>query len=873
MDATTADIKDEGRLSSVNLWIPVLTVWHGLLCLVGLGAIFYLWSGAGSELNQWLRLALSVGIALMVAGSAAAAYFTSRRDRRGRLLSLGANYLLLIATLILLLTSWGVFIGLDSLADTFINGLPFLVIILIGWYIGSSMAGRFEESSAQRWIRLAGRVIIFIGLAGFLYAIGIFSGITALAQTYTEMRPIVLTILLALIGIMFWAMWRQPMAQALGSTIADGEVISGYLFLSPNLIGFLLFFAGPLLLSLYFSFTNWDAFGTRDWIGLENYASLFNLTFAALASPGQLGREVMDVTVYDELARISLLGRSYLIGAQDKLFWISLKNTIQYVILVVPLAVIPALFLANLLNSKLRGMKFFRSAYFVPSIAAVVGIALVWQWLYNSQIGFINYFITSTVNFLNNFGPEAHRPADSLAFRQSIRLNFSDHHGRWQMIGFNTVLFLAGLQQIPGELYEAVTVDGASSWRKFWNLTLPLLAPTTFFVLTTTVIRAMQVFEEIFILIPTNPAGPNNSTLSIVLYLYQKGFQRFEQGYASAIAWVLFLLIFGATLFQFQTTAPGWLWLRRIKEKEMKSYRLLTTFKNYRHLPCADRLCLSSCSSPSYLCWPRPSNHRRTPFSFPPRILPREPITIQPQEIGLEGEEPLPLYKIEVDGQMREMALVESSIRVGIFALPDNTEQTVERRPTEVEPVGGFVNQEMVMIDGEEYPLYEVDVDGEIVQMAQIGQTAFGRFVDVQNPEIEVLRNARLSEPVERSDLASGEFQRSHRTAKYGPQPLQHRASYPGCGVGHPNYIRARRLCLCAYAFSRPRCPVCAVFGHNHDPFCRPGDAHVPVDGQYRLGGSHGGLNRTLDLQRLRHFPHATVFYHDPPRDRGGGPD
>ena len=122
----------------------------------------------------------------------------------------------------------------------------------------------------------------------------------------------------------------------------------------------------------------------------------------------------------------------------------------------------------------------------------------------------------------------------------------------WQTIGFNTVLFLAGLQQIPGELYEAATVDGAGSWRKFWSLTLPLLAPTTFFVVTTTVIRAMQVFEEVFILIPSNPAGPNNSTLTIVLYLYQKGFQRFEQGYASAIAWVLFLLIFGATLFQFQ---------------------------------------------------------------------------------------------------------------------------------------------------------------------------------------------------------------------------------------------------------------------------------------------------------------------------------
>ncbi|RMD53127.1 MAG: sugar ABC transporter permease [Candidatus Thermofonsia bacterium] len=122
-----------------------------------------------------------------------------------------------------------------------------------------------------------------------------------------------------------------------------------------------------------------------------------------------------------------------------------------------------------------------------------------------------------------------------------------------QWFGFNTVLVLAGLQNIPGELYEAATVDGASPRQQFFRVTLPLLAPTTFFVVTTTVIQAMQVFEQVFIIMPgQNPAGPGNSTLTMVLYLYQKGFQRFEQGYASAIAWVLFILIFGVTLFQFQ---------------------------------------------------------------------------------------------------------------------------------------------------------------------------------------------------------------------------------------------------------------------------------------------------------------------------------
>ena len=137
-------------------------------------------------------------------------------------------------------------------------------------------------------------------------------------------------------------------------------------------------------------------------------------------------------------------------------------------------------------------------------------------------------------------------------------------------------------------------------------------------------------------------------------------------------------------------------------------------------------------------------------FRFPPRLLPRAAITIAPSEIGLEGEEPLPLYTLEVDGQPRQMALVEGGIKVGVYAPPDNLEQTYERRPTEVEPVGGFVNQEKVTINGEELPLYDIIVDGETVRVAQVGQTALGRFVAVDDPSVETLANVRLSEPVER---------------------------------------------------------------------------------------------------------------------------
>lgn len=553
MTVTSANVAPRARGVSTDMWINVLGGWHVLLAIGAAGGLVYLWSAANADMASWVRLLLSAVAVLVAVGSGITAYYIFRRNRRGRLLSLGINYLLFIAIGVLLLAAWNIFIGLDALADNFMRGLPFLLVIFLGWFVTGALAERAEGApERQRLLHTIGRIIVIAGFVGLLLAIGALSGVQALATKYTRPWTIVLTLLLIALGIMLWAMWRRPVAEAFRATNADAEMLNGYLFLSPNLIGFLLFFAGPLLLSLYFSFTNWDAFGTRDWIGLDNYAKLLNVTLKPLQAPDQLAREVLDVRIYDELTRFSILGRSFVVGAADKLFWLAIRNTLKYVLIVVPLAVIPALLLANLLNTKLRGMKFFRSAYFVPSIAAVVGISLVWQWLYSSQIGYINYFITSGVQFLNRIGLELTDPqirwlSDSRFALFSVIIMAS-----WQMIGFNTVLFLAGLQQIPGELYEAATVDGAGSWRKFWSLTLPLLAPTTFFVLTTTVIRAMQVFEEIFILIPTNPAGPNNSTLSIVLYLYQKGFQRFEQGYASAIAWVLFLLIFGATLFQFQ---------------------------------------------------------------------------------------------------------------------------------------------------------------------------------------------------------------------------------------------------------------------------------------------------------------------------------
>ncbi len=525
-------------------------IWHILTAAAGLGEVAYAW--IWPEIALWLRLAFSFSGLVVFAASLLAVVWIGRGDHRGRVASLFINFLALVICLLGSLHTLGVFLGVDALAGTFSRGIFWLFIAFLG-YLLIAFGDRYEGTALQRQLRAAGRWIAVVAFLIFLIAVDTLNGLLAIASRLDNPLAAGFTAGVAVFGFFCWLMWRQSTADYFKATFADQEMLNGYLFLSPNLIGFLIFFAGPLIFSLYVSFTNWDAFGTQDWIGLANYRRILNLDIASLQSPTQLANQVLDITVYSEVTRFTLFGRSFVVGAQDKLFWISLKNTLVFALMAVPLSVVPALFLANLLNSRLPGMKLFRAIYFLPSVAAVVGIALVWQWLFNATIGYINYGITELVNLINTLGVAVEDPkirwlstSDTALFSVAIM-------AAWRLIGFNTVLFLAGLQNIPGTLYEAATVDGANDWQKFRRVTLPLLAPTTFFVMITTVITALQVFEDIFIVMPgQNPAGPGNSTLTMVLYLYQKGFQRFEQGYASAIAWVLFLVIFTATLLQFQ---------------------------------------------------------------------------------------------------------------------------------------------------------------------------------------------------------------------------------------------------------------------------------------------------------------------------------
>jgi ABC-type sugar transport system permease subunit len=535
-----------------NLILRIVTAWRGIFALLAAVGVVTTWSGKLPETPLWQKILLSLVLSLAAGFSAFGALQIARRNHRGRMISLTLDYLAFVACVVAMLNIGEVFVGIDALGETFGRGIPYLGIVLAGYFLSAMDAYSLRKRTAEQSLKQAGRWVMIIGFILFLWQVDTLKGIVYFLGKLAQPSGIFSVLGVLIFGAAIWAMWRQPTATALCAKTSHEQVLSGWLFLSPNLLGFMIFFAGPLLLSFYFSFTDSDAFNTPNWIGLENYAKILNIKFVALSAPDQLAKEVVDIKIYDEVGRLTFGNWGILFAAADKLFWLALRNTLVFALFAVPFSVIPALVLSNILNSKLPGMKFYRAVYFMPSIAAVVGISLVWQWLYNATIGYINYFITVGIDLWNNlFNAGVIDPKIQWVSDEKTALFAVILIAAWQTMGFNTVLFLAGLQNIPGELYEAATVDGAGAWDKFWGITIPMLAPTTFYVVSTTTIQAMQVFEQVFILM--NPAeGPNNSTITLVLYLYRSGFQNFKQGYASAIAWVLFIVIFGLTLIQFQ---------------------------------------------------------------------------------------------------------------------------------------------------------------------------------------------------------------------------------------------------------------------------------------------------------------------------------
>jgi len=279
------------------------------------------------------------------------------------------------------------------------------------------------------------------------------------------------------------------------------EALTGWLFVSPALIGFCIFTFGSILYSLYLSFTEWDLLTKPLFVGFENYISIFT---------------------------------------KDQYFYKYFGNTFFFVFTLVPIVLCTSLFLAVLINKKSgRFSKAYRVALFLPSITSTVAVSMVWLWIFNPDIGLLNNFLIAVG--WNDPPMWLSSPVWSKPALVIMRV--------WQMSGYYMILFLAGLQTIPESLYEAADVDGASRTQKFFKITLPMLSNTTFVVIILLVIEAFNMFESIFVM---TEGGPLGSTSTIMYYIYEKGFWNYEMGYASALAWIFFLLILTATLVQYK---------------------------------------------------------------------------------------------------------------------------------------------------------------------------------------------------------------------------------------------------------------------------------------------------------------------------------
>lgn len=462
------------------------------------------------------------------------------RNPSGRYLGIALNFTGAVLSVAVLFNIWNFYIGMDSITGAILDNLTWTWGIALGYAL-YWLAGRFDEDSdISRYLEMAGAGLGMLSLIGLLLMSGLLGVFSDILGTYTEPGTIAVTLAIIIFAVIAYTLLNS--GTYFGETTGQREAWQGWMMLAPNMLGFAIFFAGPLLLSFYLSFTNAQVGQVPEVIGLDNYIELIQLEVKSIED-GQLPGEVLSPG-YRELTRVNVFG-SRIIGATDPLFWISLRNTIVFCLLLVPFSTIPALLLANILNSKIPGMKFFRAIYFLPSVAAVVGTALIWRWLYDPIIGYYNYFITEITSFLGVADPNFEWLNNRETALPAVVLLAA-----WQVVGFNTVLFLAGLQGIPKILYEAAYVDGASRWQQFRKVTLPMLAPTTFFVVITTVIQGLQVFNEIFAMFPARPVPEH--VMTSVYYLYDRGFFRFQFGYASSVAWMLFALIFAITLIQFR---------------------------------------------------------------------------------------------------------------------------------------------------------------------------------------------------------------------------------------------------------------------------------------------------------------------------------
>ncbi|MDK2990844.1 MAG: multiple sugar transport system permease protein [Clostridiales bacterium] len=276
------------------------------------------------------------------------------------------------------------------------------------------------------------------------------------------------------------------------SSIRQREEIQGYIFILPWLIGFVVFVLGPLLFSLYGSFTNYNVTSRMDFIGFDNYKRMFT---------------------------------------GDPLFWTSLYNTFYYVIFMVPLTTAGSILMAVLLNQRVSGTRVYRTIYYMPSVLSGVAVYMLWMQILSPETGLLNTLLRliGVEGPAWLFDPAWTKPAIIIMKMWSV--------------GGGMLLYLASMQGIPTQLYESADLDGANAWHKFRYITLPMITPVIFFDLVTSLIGGFQIFQEGYVMSQSGDGGPMNSLLFYNLHMWNKAFEVFDMGYAMAMAWILFVIV------------------------------------------------------------------------------------------------------------------------------------------------------------------------------------------------------------------------------------------------------------------------------------------------------------------------------------------
>jgi multiple sugar transport system permease protein len=294
---------------------------------------------------------------------------------------------------------------------------------------------------------------------------------------------------------------RREESELLADGIERKRAKYGYIFALPWIMGLLLLYAYPLVSSIYYSFTKYNVVSPAYWVGFDNYIQLF----------------------------------------WDPVFWVGIKNTLYYAAISVPLSVVLGIFLAMLLNTPIKGQGIFRTIFFIPTLVPVVATSIIWQWLLNPQFGLVNQLLAMAgINGPPWLGdPKWSKPSLILM-------------AQWG-IGNSIIIYLAGLQDISKDYDDAASVDGASGLRKVWSITLPLLTPVIFFNMVMGIINALQVFTLPYAL-TYGTGNPANSLLFYSMYLYNNAFKYMNMGYASAMAWILFIVIMAITLLLFRSS-------------------------------------------------------------------------------------------------------------------------------------------------------------------------------------------------------------------------------------------------------------------------------------------------------------------------------